>query len=168
MLILFRYLQVLSTLKILPIPNKNHLVDSKILPLVEKWSRLHDSPDSIRSDEEGSSSENEAAAAAAAAAKAASTESEKDTKSEKAELDKSTKEERRKCSSDVKSASTDDESDNSEKYEEVGSMANELLNHWKGLRVSFWFCCFREYESLGGIIQSFRMIQKSYFMHMRK
>ena len=122
----------------MPIPNKNHLVDSKILPLVEKWSRLHDSPDSIRSDEEGSSSENEAAAAAAAA-KAATAESGKDTKSEKGELDKSTKEERRKCSSDVKGASTDDESDNSEKYEEVGSMANELLNRWKGLRVSFGF-----------------------------
>ena len=130
--VIYLHLQVLSTLKMLPIPNRNHLVDSKILPLVEKWSRSHDSPDSTRSDEEGSSSENEAAAAARAAAAG----SEEEAKRGKMEVDKNTKDEKRKCASDVKGASTDDESDNSEKNEEVGSMANELLNRWKDLRVS--------------------------------
>ena len=135
----FSNIQVLSTLKMLPIPNKNHLVDSKILPLVEKWSRCHDSPDSTRSDEEGSSSENEAAAAAAAAKAAAAEASGKEDKIDEREVDRDAKEEKGKCTREAKSASTDEESDNSEKNEEVGSMANELLDFWKGLRVRYEF-----------------------------
>ena len=93
------------------------MVDSKILPLVEKWSAFHDSPDSgSRSDEDGSSSENEAASG--------------DSKKEPGSSKKS------KTKGETKNGSGDEESDNAEKMEEVGSMANELLDRWKLLRVS--------------------------------
>ena len=37
MFLSINYLQTLATLKVLPIPNKNVLKDSKVLDIVEKW-----------------------------------------------------------------------------------------------------------------------------------
>ena len=109
-------------------------MDSKILPLVEKWSQCNDSPDSCttRSDEDGSSSENEAGGA--------------DAKGE-VDIDKKKTDKTAKNSTESKNASTDEESE-SEKQEIVESMANELLDNWKHLRVSFILNCKKAFTKL--------------------
>eukprot|EP00794_Sanderia_malayensis_P017709 gene17709-19478_t len=113
-------LQILNLLKLLPIPSKNHLDESKLLPLVEKLSDPQEAG-STRSDEDGSSNSDN--------------DKEESTPCSSEKVEETVKITERKDSKD--SDGVDEDSDGSEKNEEIISLASELLDRWKMLREVF-------------------------------